>query len=481
MARPRPTLEVPAVADWLARHRIPVAPATRAEIFGLDEVIDVVDGVVDRLARGTVGGDRGFLFSGPPGTGKTLTARYMATRISTATGREIPFYVLPLDELTPALVREIFTYIDCQPEPSIVYIDEIDGFARQPQDGSGHPADRALRLAFLSAIDGVADAPRRTLLIGATNIDPIQIVQALLRAGRMGRTLIYRLPSEEAAAGILGSLLGPHSDLEAGEIALFARIGRNALSGADYRFIAEDAIARAEARGRRVIAEDVATALRARGHNAANRDDENEQDPRSSGAFLLHEIGHAVALSALAGPEEVRSIALFDRYGAHVSGKDRTREEDALLFGPVARAGRIAEEMIEGTANFGAHADMERYNTVWLRLIANGRWPQISLPFDVNSENAAMPRYLPEIFADQPLRNELAALRRAFDAWSDTNARAALEANRHLLLPLREAIVGRVGIDNAAWLALLEEHGPIVRVAPTPLPELLLPYDSRRA
>jgi hypothetical protein len=481
MERSRSAPATPAVADWLALHRIPVAPATRADIFGLDAVIDVVDGVIDRLARGTVGGDRGFLFSGPPGTGKTLTARYMATRISAATGREIPFYVLPLDELTPVLVREIFSHIDHLPDPSIVYIDEIDGFARQPQEGSGHPADRALRLAFLSAIDGVADAPRRTLLIGATNIDPLQIVPALLRAGRMGRTLIYRLPSEEAAAGILESLLGPHSDLAPGEVGLFARIGRNMLSGADYRFIAEDAIARAESRGRRVIAEDVATALRARGHNAANRDDENEQDPRSSGSFLLHEIGHAVALSALAGPEEVRSIALFDRYGAHVSGKDRTREEDAFLFAPVARAGRIAEEMIEGTANFGAHVDMERYNAVWLRLIANGRWPQISLPFDVNSDTEAMARYMPEIFADEPMHNELADLRRAFDTWSDANARAALEANRHLLLPLRDAIAGRVGIDNAAWLALLDEHDPIVRVALTPLPEILRSYDSRRA
>jgi cell division protease FtsH len=464
-------------AAWLERHRHPIAPAERAEIFGLEEVLDVVDGVVDRLASGSLGGDRGLLLSGPPGTGKTLTARYLATRLAAATGREVPFYVLPLDELTPARVRAAFALLDARPEPSILYLDEVDGFARRPFGNPEHPDDRALRLAFLSAMDGTSAAPRRALLVAATNLGHDEVYPSLLRAGRIGRTMVYQLPGEEAATAILTALLAPHTDLDPGQIGLFARVGRNTLSGADYRFVAEDAVARAAARGRRVEAEDVAVALRARGQNVAGRDEKTP--PQLREVVLVHETGHAIAISAISGPEAVRSIALFAQMEAKVSLNPPSSEAELLRHAVFARAGRMAEEMVRGTASLGAHADMAAYERSWGRLIINGRWPELSMLFEEQDTDARIRWHIEAVSA--PFTERIAAMRRAFDAWVDGNARAALEANRHLLEPIAAAMADTVGADSAAWLRLLEEHGPLTRVELSPLPEILLSFDSRRA
>ena len=82
--------------------------------------------------------------------------------------------------------------------PSIVFIDEIDAIAGTRGGLQAHDAHVN---QLLSEIDGIA-GQRGVFVIGATN-RPDQLDPALLRGGRLSRTIVLGLPDEAARLAML--------------------------------------------------------------------------------------------------------------------------------------------------------------------------------------------------------------------------------------------------------------------------------------
>ncbi|MCW2923117.1 MAG: vat2, partial [Thermoleophilia bacterium] len=86
-----------------------------------------------------------------------------------------------------------------QNRPSIIFIDEIDSLAGRRNELQQH-GQHVNQL--LAEIDGVA-GQRGMFIMGATN-RPDQLDPALLRGGRLSRTLVIGLPDAQARRAILG-------------------------------------------------------------------------------------------------------------------------------------------------------------------------------------------------------------------------------------------------------------------------------------
>ena len=140
----------------------------------------------------------GLLLAGPPGTGKTSVAKVLAAQARCS------FYPLSGADViskwvgeSEGNIRRIFNRAR-ENRPSIVFIDEIDAVAGRR--GSVEVHDSHVN-QLLSEIDGVA-GQRGVFVVGATN-RPDQLDPALLRGGRLSRTIVLGLPDELGRAAIL--------------------------------------------------------------------------------------------------------------------------------------------------------------------------------------------------------------------------------------------------------------------------------------
>jgi transitional endoplasmic reticulum ATPase len=140
----------------------------------------------------------GLLLAGPPGTGKTSVAKVLAAQAKSS------FYPLSGADViskwvgeSEGNIRRIFNRAR-ENRPSIVFIDEIDALAGRR--GSVEVHDSHVN-QLLAEIDGVS-GQRGVFVIGATN-RPDQLDPALLRGGRLSRTIVLGLPDEPGRAAIL--------------------------------------------------------------------------------------------------------------------------------------------------------------------------------------------------------------------------------------------------------------------------------------
>lgn len=149
-----------------------------------------------------VGNDaaRGVLLYGPPGTGKTLLAKAVANSgdanfLSVAGPELFDRYVGESERG----VREVFERAR-QNAPAVVFFDEIDALAaRRETDGDSGVGDRVVS-QLLTELDGI-EPREHVLVIGATN-RPDLIDPALLRPGRLEKTLAVPVPDRDARAAI---------------------------------------------------------------------------------------------------------------------------------------------------------------------------------------------------------------------------------------------------------------------------------------
>jgi transitional endoplasmic reticulum ATPase len=140
----------------------------------------------------------GLLLAGPPGTGKTTIAKVLAAQAHCS------FYPISGADVTSKWVgeserniRQLFERAR-ENRPSIVFIDEIDAIAGRRGELQAHDSQVN---QLLAEIDGVT-GQRGVFVVGATN-RPDQLDPALLRGGRLSRTIVLGLPDEDGRLAML--------------------------------------------------------------------------------------------------------------------------------------------------------------------------------------------------------------------------------------------------------------------------------------
>jgi len=147
---------------------------------------------------------RGLLLYGAPGTGKTLLAEavssYTGLNFIPVRGPELLSKYIGASE---ANVRDLFVRAQAA-RPCIIFFDELESLApRRGQDSTG-VTDRVVN-QLLTQLDGV-EGLEGVWVIGASS-RPDLIDPALLRPGRLDRTVLCPLPDCEARQEILRVLL----------------------------------------------------------------------------------------------------------------------------------------------------------------------------------------------------------------------------------------------------------------------------------
>jgi transitional endoplasmic reticulum ATPase len=183
----------PMVEHWTWDSLV-LPPAIKAQLRQLQAVIEDPESA----RRFGVDPPTGLLLAGPPGTGKTSVAKVLAAQARAS------FYPISGADVISKWVgesernlRQLFERAR-ENRPSIVFIDEIDAIAGARGQIEAHDSHVN---QLLAEIDGVA-GQRGVFVVGATN-RPDQLDPALLRGGRLSRTIVLGLPDEEARLALL--------------------------------------------------------------------------------------------------------------------------------------------------------------------------------------------------------------------------------------------------------------------------------------
>jgi transitional endoplasmic reticulum ATPase len=183
----------PTVEHWTWESLVLPSPI-KAQLQQLQAVIEDPESA----RRFGVDPPTGLLLAGPPGTGKTTVAKVLAAQARAS------FYPISGADLmskwvgeSERNVRQLFERAR-ENRPSIIFIDEIDAVAGRR--GSVEVHDSHVN-QLLAEIDGIA-GQRGVFLVGATN-RPDQLDPALLRGGRLSRTIVLGLPDEVGRLAIL--------------------------------------------------------------------------------------------------------------------------------------------------------------------------------------------------------------------------------------------------------------------------------------
>ncbi len=177
----------------------------------------------------------GVLLTGPPGNGKTTIAKVLAAQARCS------FYPVSAADITSKWYGESEENIARlferarENRPSIIFIDELDGLA--PRRGEMNDATDRVLGELLSEIDGM-NGQRGVLVIGATNRAD-QIDPALLRGGRLSRTITVPLPDEEARLALL-RLFSAKMPLDHADLPGLAAV-TDGWSGGDLRALCQEA------------------------------------------------------------------------------------------------------------------------------------------------------------------------------------------------------------------------------------------------
>ncbi|MEM9202357.1 MAG: ATP-binding protein, partial [Actinomycetota bacterium] len=181
----------------------------------------------------------GLMLWGPPGCGKTFIARAVAGELGAK------FYEVGLADVLDMWIgssernlRSIFE-VARNNTPCVLFFDEIDalGMKRSELRGGGS-AMRGVVNQLLTELDGVSGNNDGVFVLAATN-HPWDVDPALLRPGRLDRSLLVLPPDTAARAAVLRYHLRgrPADEVDVDKIAA----ATDGLTGADMALIAEQA------------------------------------------------------------------------------------------------------------------------------------------------------------------------------------------------------------------------------------------------
>lgn len=161
----------------------------------------------------------GVLMWGPPGCGKTLLAKAVANEsranfISIKGPELLNKYVGESEKA----IRQVFTRARAS-VPCVIFFDELDALVPRRDSSLSESSSRVVN-TLLTELDGLNDR-KGIFVIGATN-RPDMIDPAMLRPGRLDKTLFIELPNAQERLDILKTVikvnktpLSPEVDLSA--------------------------------------------------------------------------------------------------------------------------------------------------------------------------------------------------------------------------------------------------------------------------
>lgn len=397
--------------------------------------------------------DRGVMLVGAPGTGKSFFARALAAECEVeliAVGyQDWAGDANKSGDSTAGSMNKSFKEWrkKAQSAPIIAFIDELDSFGKRGSNGHNESWFQTQINSLLQFLDGAI--PRDGIVVlGATNyldrIDP-----AMLRPGRLERTVTIPLPSLDEMQGIVRHHLG--LDDRAAAVAVRGRSpAQVAMDCREARRLAR--------RGRRRP-----TAVDLREVVAAARPKRTESE---EWMIAVHEAGHAVHAS-VSSHSSVRHVDLDD---PHAMTDNLLFSEEAIVADLVTTlCGRAAEEIILGVAGTGAISDLEGA-TARARVLETKLGYGASGLLVVPDQDV---RWSPMLTA--------AVTKRLDDAYE--TARAFVRSHRGSIERVARALVERRFLDGAE----VEEVMRAVQIFRIPRPEVIptdeemnLPWRGRR-
>ncbi|XP_078159905.1 uncharacterized protein LOC144555446 isoform X1 [Carex rostrata] len=135
---------------------------------------------------------KGILLFGPPGTGKTMLAKAVATEAGAN------FINISMSSITSKWFGEGEKYVKAlfslasKISPSVIFIDEVDGFLGRRENPSEHEAMRKMKNEFMVNWDGLRTKDRERVLVLAATNRPFDLDEAVIR--RLPRRLMVNLP-----------------------------------------------------------------------------------------------------------------------------------------------------------------------------------------------------------------------------------------------------------------------------------------------
>ncbi|KAI8805341.1 ribosome biogenesis ATPase RIX7 [Cladochytrium replicatum] len=182
----------------------------------------------------------GVLLYGPPGCGKTLLAKAVANEskcnfISVKGPELLNKYVGESERA----IRQVFARAQAS-RPCIVFFDELDALApTRSNDGDSVSASRLVN-TLLTELDGM-QGRKEVYVLAATN-RPDMLDAAMIRPGRLDKTLYVDLPDPREREDILRTLVREsplHEDLNLSAVATDPRC--DGFSGADLKALVREA------------------------------------------------------------------------------------------------------------------------------------------------------------------------------------------------------------------------------------------------
>ncbi len=178
------------------------------DVIGMDEpkreAMELIKLLKDRALVKQIGGKivKGTMMFGPPGCGKTYLAKAIATESGlpflSAVGSEfVAMFVGQGAARMKSLFKQARTLARLE-GGCIIFIDEIDSFARPRQADvgfGGQSSQNATINQFLTELDGLRKAENNIICIAATNVQEQDLDEAVMRAGRFERKIYVNRPN----------------------------------------------------------------------------------------------------------------------------------------------------------------------------------------------------------------------------------------------------------------------------------------------
>ncbi len=186
------------------------------DVIGMDDAkrdaLEIVQLLKDSDKVKAIGGSmiKGVLMVGPPGCGKTYLAKAIANEAGlpflSAVGSEFVGMIIGLGAAKMKALFKDARKLAAIEGGCIIFIDEIDSFARPRQEDrgfGGNISQNATVNQFLTELDGLRKKENNICVFAATNVEPEQLDSAVMRSGRFDRKIYVQKPTAKDRVGLI--------------------------------------------------------------------------------------------------------------------------------------------------------------------------------------------------------------------------------------------------------------------------------------